>query len=66
MKKNMQYWVNLNSWKHPVPDDKRTFIEVWGDLQDAINYAWDNRPCFGRFIVTVKNSNGMTVYSRVW
>lgn len=66
MKKSMQYWVNLNSWKHPVPDDRRTFTEVWGDLQDAINYAWDNRPGFGRFVVTVKDSNGIIRYSRVW
>lgn len=66
MKRNEQYWVNLNSWKHPVPDDKCTYTEVWGDLQDAINYAWDNLPGFGRFVVTVKDHNGIIVYTHTW
>ena len=66
MKRNEQYWVNLTSWKYPVPEDKRTYTEVWGDLQDAINYAWDNHPCFGRFVVTVKDSNDIVRYSHLW
>ena len=66
MKRNEQYWINLTSWKYPVPEDKRTYTEVWGDLQDAINRAWDNLPGFGRFVVTVKDSNGTVVYSHLW
>ena len=66
MKRNEQYWVNLNSWKHPVPDNKCTYTEVWGDLQDAINYAWDSLPGFGRFVVTVKDHNGIVVYTHTW
>lgn len=66
MKRNEQYWINLNSKKHPVPDDKCTYTEVWGDLQDAINYAWNSLPGFGRFVVTVKDHNGIVVYTHTW
>ena len=66
MKRNGQYWINLTSWKHPVPENRRTYIEVWGDLQDAINLAWDKLPGFGRFVVTVKDHNGRIVYTHLW
>ena len=66
MKRNEQYWVNLTSWKHPVPEAKRTYTEVWGDLQNAINYAWDSLPGFGRFVVTVKDHAGNVVYTHTW
>ena len=66
MKRTEQYWVNLTSWKHPVPEDRRTYTEVWGDLQDAINYAWDKLPGISRFVVTVKDCNGNVVYTHTW
>ena len=62
-----KFWVNLESAKHPRPDDEQEYTAVYGNLQDAINYAWDYMlPRFGTYVVTICDENWNTVYCRKW
>ena len=62
-----KFWVNLESAKHPRPDNEQEYTAVYGTLQDAINYAWDYMlPSFGIHVVTICDENWNTVYCKKW
>lgn len=62
-----KFWVNVESAKHPRPDNEQEYTAVYGKLQDAINYAWDYMlPSFGIYVVTICDENWNTVYCKKW
>lgn len=63
-----KFWINVEDAKHPTPENERTYIAVYGDLQDAINYAWDYETFqyFGWYVVTICDENWNIVYTDKW
>ena len=64
---NRKFWVNVENAKHPHDDNDRTFTAVYGDINDAVAYAWDYMtPSFGIHEVTICDKNWNVVYHRNW
>lgn len=65
--KMKKFWVNVDSAKHPRPDNEREYTAVYGDINDAVNYAWDYMtPSFGWSVVTIYDDNWNCVYRNRW
>ena len=62
-----KFWVNVENAKHPRSDNEREYTAVYGDIHDAINYAWDYMtPSFGVVEVTICDENWNDIYHRRW
>lgn len=62
-----KFWVNVENAKHPHTDDERVYTAVYGDIHDAIAYAWNYMtPSFGLSEVTICDENWNTVYHNKW